>query len=116
MLGLTVPLLLIQHVVATRLASELHGVDKGYAQQLYKYFVDAPIYGILQAVTVVVVWFHGVLGLYLWLRLKPFFSRVAAPFLCLAVLVPVLSLLGYVQGGREFLELYRGPGLSGRHP
>ncbi len=107
--GLLIPLLLVQHIVATRFAFELHNVSKGYAQQLYKYFVDAPSFGILQAVTLVVVWAHGALGIYLWLRLKPFFPRISAPLLCIAMLVPVLALLGYVQGGRDFLELYADP-------
>lgn len=107
--GLLIPLLLLQHIVATRLAFELHNVSKGYAQQLFKYFVDSPAFGVLQAVTLVVVWTHGALGIYLWLRLKPFFPRISAPLFALAVLVPVLALLGYVQGGRDFLERYPDP-------
>lgn len=113
--GLLIPLLLIQHIVATRVAFELHGVSKGYAQQLYKYFVDAPAFGILQAVTLVVVWVHGALGIYLWLRLKPFFPRVSAALVCIAVLVPVVALMGYGQGGRAFLELYADPAWRSAH-
>lgn len=111
--ALLIPLLLLQHIVATRFAFELHDVSKGYAQLLFKYFVDSPEFGVLQAVTLLVVWIHGVI--YLWLRLKPFFPRISAVLLSIAVLVPVLSLLGYVQGGRAFLDLYADPAWHAAH-
>lgn len=113
--GLLIPLLLLQHIVGTRLAYDLDGVDKRYAQQLFRYFVDAPGSGILQAVTIVIVWSHACLGLYLWLRLKPWFPRYGPALLCIAVLVPVLALLGFVQGGRDFLELYADPAWRTAH-
>ena len=113
--GLLIPLLLIQHIVATRLALAIDGVSKGYAQQLYKYFVDAPEFGLLQAVTLVIVWAHGAIGIYLWLRLKPAFPRFAAPLLCVAVTVPMLALLGFFQGGREVMELYADPAWRAAH-
>ncbi|MBY0396987.1 MAG: adenylate/guanylate cyclase domain-containing protein, partial [Thermoleophilia bacterium] len=52
---------------------------------------------------------HGCMGLYFWLRLKPGFDRVAPWLLALAVLVPVLSLLGFAQGGRMVLTLAQDP-------
>ena len=55
-------------------------LDKGYAQELYGFWVAAPVLGAVQAAALVVAWTHGCLGLYFWLRLKPFFRR-AAPWL-----------------------------------
>ncbi len=49
------------------------------------------------------------MGLYFWLRLKPAFGRMAPWLLALAVLVPVLSLLGFAQGGRMILTLAQDP-------
>ena len=107
--GLLIPLLLLQHIVATRLAFELHGTSKGYAQLLFTYVVDAPSNGVLQTITLLVVWTHGALGIAFWLRLKPWYRRAAPALFALAVLVPVLALLGYAQGGRDLLRSYADP-------
>jgi adenylate cyclase len=46
-------------------------------------------------------------GLYLWLRLKSWYPRVALLLFSLALLVPVLALLGFTQAGREVARLAR---------
>lgn len=104
-LGLALPFLLVGHVVGTRLAFELYGITRNYAQQLYVFFVAAPELGVQQAATVVLAWLHACIGLFLWLRLKRGFPALAPALLCAAVLVPILSLLGYVQGGRAVVAL-----------
>ena len=63
----------------------------------------------MQVAVLVVAWIHGCMGLYFWLRLKPAFGRVAPWLLALAVLVPVLALLGFAQGGRAILALAQDP-------
>jgi len=99
-LGLCIPLLLASHVLGTRGAWSLYGVEKGYAQVLYALWVAAPDLGALQTVALVVAWTHGCVGVGYWLRLKPFFPRIERLLLCAAVLLPVLALLGFVEGGR----------------
>ena len=47
-----------------------------------------------------VAWVHGCIGVYFWLRLKRFFPKMAPVLLGLAVLLPVLALLGFYQQGR----------------
>lgn len=108
-LGLAIPILLLDHIVATRLGAELYGFDANYAPFLHNFFLIAPGTGIKQAVTLLVTWLHGCIGLYYWLRLKPLYPRLAPFLLALAVLVPTLSLLGYAQGGREVLRLAADP-------
>lgn len=108
-LGLAIPILLLDHVVATRIGAELFGFQGRYAPFLHNFFVISPGTGIKQAVTLVLVWVHGCIGLYYWLRLKPFYAGLAPVLLALAVLVPTLSLLGYVQGGREVMRLAADP-------
>ena len=48
-----------------------------------------------------IAWAHGCMGLHFWLRLKPWYPRVVSLLFGIALLVPVLALLGFVQAGRE---------------
>ncbi|PDT92271.1 adenylate/guanylate cyclase domain-containing protein [Bradyrhizobium sp. Y36] len=100
-LGLSIPALVMAHVVGVRLGYTLYGHQKLYPQELYLFFVAAP--GRLWQMTILllVAWVHGCIGIFFWLRLKPFFVRAAPYLLAAAVLVPTLSLLGIYQGGRN---------------
>jgi adenylate cyclase len=100
-LGLSIPALVMAHVVGVRLGYTLYGHQKLYPQELYLFFVVAP--GRLWQMTILllVAWVHGCIGIYFWVRLKPFFTRAAPYLLAAAVLVPTLSLLGIYQGGRN---------------
>ena len=88
------------------------GIEKGYAQELLKFWVNSPISGALQAILLLIVWIHGCLGVHFWLRLKPFYPRVKELLLSLAVLLPALALLGYYQGGERTLQVGSGPCLA----
>jgi adenylate cyclase len=108
-LGLTIPFLLANHVIGTRVAMSQFGIEKGYAQELVSFWVSSPLLGALQAVLLLIVWIHGCLGVHFWLRLKPFYPRVKEPLLAAAVLLPTLALLGYYQGGERTLLLVQDP-------
>nr|WP_257196477.1 MULTISPECIES: adenylate/guanylate cyclase domain-containing protein [unclassified Bradyrhizobium] len=100
-LGLSIPALVMGHVVGVRLGYTLYDHEKLYPQELYLFFVAAP--GRLWQMTILlmIAWVHGCIGIYFWLRLKPFFARAAPYLLAAAVLIPTLSLLGIYQGGRS---------------
>ncbi|WP_271508653.1 adenylate/guanylate cyclase domain-containing protein [Bradyrhizobium sp. CCBAU 11357] len=100
-LGLSIPVLVMGHVIGVRLGQTLYGHQKLYPQELYLFFVAAP--GRLWQMTILllIAWVHGCIGIYFWLRLKPFFTRAAPYLLAAAVLIPTLSLLGIYQGGRS---------------
>ena len=100
-LGLAIPLLLANHLLATRISLWLYGTQKGYAQELYSFWVGAPAFGVVQVVLLIVAWTHGCLGVYFWLRLKRFFAPKAPVLLCAATVLPLLALLGFFQGGRH---------------
>jgi len=108
-LGLSIPFLLANHVIGTRVALSQFGIDKGYAQELVGLWVTSPLLGALQAILLLIVWVHGCLGLHFWLRLKPFYPRVKQPLFAAAVLLPALALLGYYQGGERTLLLVHDP-------
>ena len=107
--GLLIPPLLIGHVVSTRLSYALYGTQQSYAQVLYRQWVDSPELGVQQAVVLVIAWVHGCIGLYAWLRLKRGFPQAAPYLLCLAVLIPVLALLGFAAGGRAVVAFAADP-------
>jgi adenylate cyclase len=104
-LGLSIPVLLIAHVLGVRLALTLHGHAILYPQVLFAYFVSFPawrLWGMI--VAILAAWIHGCIGLHMWLRMKPFYKR-AAPFLfAAAVLLPALATLGVYQGGRSVVD------------
>ncbi|MCK1615427.1 adenylate/guanylate cyclase domain-containing protein [Bradyrhizobium sp. 159] len=100
-LGLSIPVLIMAHVIGVRLGQTLYGHQKLYPQELYLFFVASP--GRLWQMTILllIAWVHGCIGIFFWLRLKPFFARAAPYLLAAAVLIPTLSLLGIYQGGRS---------------
>jgi adenylate cyclase len=100
-LGLSIPALVMAHLIGVRLGQTLYGHEKLYPQELYLFFVSAP--GRLWQMTIllIIAWVHGCIGLYFWLRMKAFFERAAPYLLAAAVLIPTLALLGIYQGGRS---------------
>ena len=106
-LGLSIPLLIMFHVVGVRLGVTLFGHRKLYPQELYSFWVARPDRGLQIAIVLVVAWVHGCIGLHFWLRMKNFYRRAAPFLLAAAVLVPTLALLGLYQGGREVIAASR---------
>ena len=108
-LGLCIPPLLANHLASTRIAFAEFGLNKGYAQVLYSLWVASPFFGRVQLMLLVVAWLHGCYGIYFWLRLKAWFEAYRSVLLSVAVLLPVLALLGYLQAGREVVALTQDP-------
>src|SRR5690606_21362991 len=108
-LGLCIPLLVVEHVLGTRIADEVFGLNDSYAYVLIVMFVQSPRTGLLQNLLILIAWGHGCIGVYYWLRLKPMFER-AWPFLyALALLLPMLAMRGFLSGGREVAGLMQQP-------
>jgi adenylate cyclase len=109
LLGLAVPPLLANHLAVTRVAFTAFGLNKGYAQELYSFWIASPTLGWIQLTLLVVAWLHGCLGIAFWLRVKPWFPPLRPALLAVAVLLPVLALLGYLQAGRAVVVLAQDP-------
>jgi adenylate cyclase len=110
LLGLAAVPLLAEHVLGTRLLADHAGVDAGYTYVILVLWKLAPDKGLLQAVAVAVVWSHAMIGLYYWLRLKPWFVSALPLIAVAAALVPLLALGGFVSAGREVEVLARDVG------
>ena len=110
LLGLSIPLWLASHFGAVRVAGWLFGRDPtNYASPLLAYWVARPHMIAVQFVLLTVAWAHACIGLYFWLRLKPFFKWAAPILLAIAVLLPALAMLGAHQGAREVIQLAKQP-------
>ena len=100
-LGLSIPALIIAHIVGARLGQSLFAYQKLYPQELYSFWVARPYRIWLMSAVLLIAWVHGSIGLYFWLRMKVFFKHAAPFLLAAAVLIPTLALLGFYQGGRS---------------
>ncbi|MEZ5833733.1 MAG: adenylate/guanylate cyclase domain-containing protein [Dongiaceae bacterium] len=108
-LGLSAPPLLVLHILGTLVAHDLYDLDDRYAYVLWINWVAAPSLGAMQASALVVTWIHGCIGVNYWLRVKQWFPAWRPLLGALALLVPVLGLLGFVTGSREVAELAENP-------
>jgi adenylate cyclase len=100
-LGLSIPVLIISHIVGVRLGQSLFDHEKLYPQELYAFWVARPARIWLMSLVLIIAWVHGCIGLHFWLRMKGFYKRAAPFLLAAAVLIPTLALLGFYQGGRS---------------
>ncbi|MFN4311528.1 MAG: adenylate/guanylate cyclase domain-containing protein [Ferrovibrio sp.] len=108
-LGLLVPPLAVDHVIGTRGLNAAFDLNDSYAYVLLVLFVQEPLIGLRQNILILIAWGHGCIGVYYWLRLKPAFER-AWPFLyAVALLLPMLAILGFVSGGRSVMLLMQRP-------
>ncbi|EIM29230.1 adenylate/guanylate cyclase domain-containing protein [Microvirga lotononidis] len=103
-LGLSLPFLLIAHVVGTRVEWALTGHNSGYPEVVRNLWIHNPEIGARQALALVIAWLHGCLGIYFWLRPKTWFPRSALFLYTGALLIPVLALLGFAEAGREIAD------------
>lgn len=105
-LGLLIPPLVILHVIGTRVVHEVFGVTDSYAYLLFSIWVAAPVYALQQSIVLLVAWLHGCMGIHFWLRLKPWYSRHVTLLYSLALILPILSLSGFINGANELEHLY----------
>lgn len=103
-LGLLVPLVLVGHVIGTRIIDEMLEVDSTYKLVFAFLWVVRPDFGVTHVLTVLVVWVHACLGLQSWLKLKAWYPAWRQVFFTLGLLVPTLGLAGYVSGGFRTLR------------
>jgi len=104
-LGLAIPVLLFQHAGGIRLGTSIYGKEFGYERVLYTFWVADPgFYLPWQSLLLIIVWIHGCLGLRAWLRSKPWYPRASAALASLATLIPVLAVLGVINGGLDLRE------------
>ncbi len=100
--GVLIPLLLFKHVIGTRFAHELYGVNDNYVHALFAIW---PANALNQLTLIVLVWVHGCIGMHAWLHMKPGYRRALPAIFAVAVLIPVLGFAGFTVAGRRIREV-----------
>src|SRR5262245_23784727 len=109
-LGFSIPSFLTDHVLQTRVADTFYDANVGYySNVLHTYFVTNPLRGGLQFAVMVIAWVHAMIGLWFWLRLKPWYPRWQPILYAFALLMPTLAILGALEGGRQVMALGQDP-------
>lgn len=97
-LGLAIPWMLLSHLVFTRGASTLLGVEVDYAHELMLLWPDV---WLQQSILLLVVWAHACVGIHFWLRIRHGYERWAPILAGIAVVMPSLSLTGWIVAARR---------------
>lgn len=108
-LGFLIPLMLAAHFAGTRYLITNYDALPNYASVLRQLWVNDPANGWAQAALVVIAWSHGCIGINFNLRLRRWYPAARPYLLIVAVLVPVLALLGYFEAGRAVAALAQNP-------
>jgi adenylate cyclase len=108
-LGLCIPLVLMFHVIGTRVAEGLLGVTSHYSSVLLVQWQLSPWLGVLQVTAVLTVWTHACIGVHFWLRTKTWYARWRPLFVGVGLMLPTLALSGYVTAGNQVLRAAENP-------
>jgi adenylate cyclase len=110
LLGLSIPLWLASHFGVVRIAGLMFDADPAnYALPLFAYWSVRPYMIFVQFALLTVAWTHACIGLYFWLRMKPFFKWAAPLLLAVAILLPPLAMIGAHHGAHEVIQLAKQP-------
>jgi adenylate cyclase len=111
-LGLCIPVLLMSHVVSTRIAESMLNVENYYGTVLVAQWVLFPWLSIVQPVALLTVWIHACIGIHFWWRTKLWYPQWRVFLFGFALLLPALALAGYVGAGNQVLRESRNPGYT----
>jgi adenylate cyclase len=106
LLGLTIPYLLLVHIMNTRGTRILTGIDIDYTYEIANLWVD-PWTRLRQIALVLLVWGHFAVGLHFWWRLYGWYRRAFPAILLAFVLIPTAALLGFAEVGMTMTERAR---------
>ncbi|MGF7052959.1 adenylate cyclase [Bosea sp. OAE752] len=101
-LGLAIPLLLVDHIISTRVMGAYFQVDESYHSMLRRLW---PRLALSQSLLLLLVWTHGMIGIHFLLRSRDSYRHWRDVFLLAAILVPLLALIGFAVGAREALQM-----------
>lgn len=96
--GFAIPFLLLPHIINTRFAHVVFGVQDSYLYELKRLWPDSAL---LQSLLLLLVWIHGCIGIHHWLRLSEGYKQIRPMLMAVAVAVPVLALAGFAVAGRQ---------------
>ena len=102
-LGFGMPLLVIGHVAATRMASDLYGLSPTYTRIVWGLYASDSEGR--QLALLAPGWVHGCLGLQFAFGHRPLWQRMRPVLFGASLLLPVLAGLGFLAMGRELAAM-----------
>ncbi len=102
-LGLWMPVLLIGHFVGTRFAFERYGLHADYTRVVWNLWTNDSQWR--QLALLAPGWLHGCLGVNFAFGTRPRYRRIRPLLFAIALLLPVLSALGFITMGRELVQI-----------
>ncbi len=93
--GVAIPFALTAHVLETRMFARAFEVDDGY---LYMLLRGWPERAAGLSLLLALAWAHGCLGIHYWLRPRRWYAALRPLALAVAILLPVLGLIGLARG------------------
>lgn len=106
-LGFGIPTLLIAHAVTTRVAFEAYGAQPSYARVVWMLWHSN--HECRQMALLVPGWVHGCLGLNFAFGQRAWFQRLRLLLFGVALLLPVLATLGFLEMLKEVSMLAQDP-------
>jgi adenylate cyclase len=97
-LGLAIPLLLVDHIINTRVAGAYFQIDESYHAVLRRLWPNSAM---TQSLLLLLVWTHGMIGIHFLLRSRESYRHWRDVFMLGAILVPLLALIGFFVAARE---------------
>ena len=97
-LGLLIPFFLFPHIVNTRIARVVFGVEDNYLYELARLWPESGVY---QSTFLLIVWTHASIGIHYWLRLYTPYRTVQPVLLFLAITIPLAAIGGFMVAGRS---------------
>jgi len=97
-LGLTIPFFIAPHFLHVRIGADAFGLADAYPQVLYRIWMAGAELS-RNMLLLALVWAHGCLGLYFWVRRYETYRRWRLYLLAGAVAFPFLAALGVVNAG-----------------
>ncbi|WP_010441793.1 adenylate/guanylate cyclase domain-containing protein [Ruegeria conchae] len=108
-LGLLIPLQLVSHLVQTRYAHEIFGVNDEMGYIIILMWPSTAIW--FQSLLLLLVWIHGCIGLHMWLRLTTWWRALVPYLIGIAVFVPGFAFAGLLTEGRRIWADFADPDL-----
>ncbi len=108
-LGLAVPLLAVEHMVATGYARIAYDLTPSYDYVLAAIAYFDPAKGWLQMALLIAAWGHAAVGIRNWIKVKSWYAAWAPHLYAAAIVVPAISLMGFVAAAIEVQPLASDP-------
>ena len=113
-LGLTMPIVLIGHFIGTRYAFDHFGLLPQYQRVVARLWANSAEGR--QLALLAPGWLHGCMGLNYAFSSRPWWPHMRFLLFALALLLPVLAALGFLNMGRELAQLNAYGGTYGSDP